>query len=175
MVQYRREYREGALVFITFNLKNRRSDLLVAYIDDLKIAIQETKTRYPFEIVALCILPEHVHLVMQLPENQANFSHRVRLIKSLFCQKIAQKISLTKNSRGEYDVWQPRFWEHMIRNELDLKRCVDYVYYNPVKHGWVAEVKNWPYSSFHRDVRRGLLTEDWGCSGLLEHNTDWGE
>ena len=106
--------------------------------------------------------------------NDSNFSHRVRLIKSLFSQQLAKKLALRPNTRGEYDIWQRRFWEHTIRDDVDLQRCVDYVHFNPVKHGLVAQVKDWPFSSFHREVRAGRLAENWGSENTPPIG-DWGE
>lgn len=174
MVQYRREYKQQSTVFLTFTLKNRQSDWLVRYIDEIKQAIRYAKNQQPFDIIALCILPEHIHLIMALPPNESNFSHRVRLIKSAFCQQLATKLPLAKNARGEYNVWQRRFWEHTIRDEANLQRCVDYVHFNPVKHGLVTQVKDWPYSSFHRAVHDGHINANWGGEYVAAEG-NWGE
>ena len=174
MVNYRREYILGSTVFLTITLKNRQSDWLSCYINELKNAIKTARQRSPFDVIAICVLPEHLHIVMELPSNDSNFSHRVRLIKSLFSQQLALKLALRPNARGEYDIWQRRFWEHTIRDEADLQRCVDYVHFNPVKHGLVTQVKDWPFSSFHREVREGRLAENWGGENA-QTTGDWGE
>lgn len=174
MVNYRREYKAGSCVFLTLTLKNRQLGWLSHYINDLRFAIQTTRQRFPFDIIAICVLPEHLHIVMQLPPNEGDFSHRVRLIKSLFSQQLAKRLTLTPNARGEYNVWQRRFWEHTIRDDVDLQRCVDYVHFNPVKHGLVNQVKDWPFSSFHREVRAGRLSENWGGASVSVTG-DWGE
>jgi putative transposase len=102
---------------------------------------------------------------MTLPSNDADFTGRWRRIKSLFTRRaIAAGTTAARNEKGEYSLWQRRFWEHTIRDEEDLARHVDYIHFNPVKHGLVARVCDWPYSSFHRYVRRGLLPEDWAGS-----------
>ncbi|PTQ87514.1 REP-associated tyrosine transposase [Agitococcus lubricus] len=174
MVNYRREYILGSTVFLTITLKNRQSDWLCRYINELRNAIQTARQRSPFDLIAICVLPEHLHIVMQLPTNEGNFSHRVRLIKSLFSQRLAKKLALHPNTRGEYEIWQRRFWEHTIKNEEDLQRCVDYVHFNPVKHGLVTQVKDWPFSSFHRAVKEGRLAENWGSENVKTLG-DWGE
>ncbi|MFO1391979.1 MAG: transposase [Agitococcus sp.] len=174
MVNYRREYKLGSTVFLTLTLKNRQSDWLSRYIDELKHAIKTTRQRLPFELIAICVLPEHLHMVIALPPNDGNFSHRIRLMKSLFSQQVAKKLALRPNKRGEYEIWQRRFWEHTIRDDIDLQRCVDYVHFNPVKHGLVAQVKDWPFSSFHREVKEGRLAENWGGESVKTIG-DWGE
>jgi REP element-mobilizing transposase RayT len=90
-------------------------------------------------------------------------SGRWRRLKSLFARgAVKGGLHVGRNDRGEYDLWQRRFWEHTIRDETDLTRHVDYIHYNPAKHGLVSRVGDWPYSSFHRYVRLGWLPEDWG-------------
>jgi putative transposase len=175
MVNYRREYIPESTVFLTISLKNRQSDWLVNYIDDLRIAVATAKKCIRFEIVAICVLPDHIHMMMKLPSHDGNFSQRVRLIKSTFSQQLSQKLSLTPNARGEYAIWQRRFWEHTIRDEADLQRCVDYVHFNPVKHGLVTQVKDWPFSSFHQYVRDDRLDVDWGCAMGMNADSNWGE
>ena len=167
-------FHTGYACFLTITLKNRQSDWLSYYINELKNAIKTARQRSPFDLIAICVLPEHLHIVMELPSNDSNFSHRVRLIKSLFSQQLALKLALRPNARGEYDIWQRRFWEHTIRDEADLQRCVDYVHFNPVKHGLVTQVKDWPFSSFHRDVKEGRLAENWGGENVKTIG-DWGE
>lgn len=174
MVYYRREPIPGSQVFLTLTLRDRKQDYLTRHIDDFRHAIRHARQRAPFDIIALCVLPEHLHLIMQLPPHDADFSHRVRLIKSHFSREVANKRGLLKNERGEYAIWQRRFWEHTVRNSADLQRCVDYVHFNPVKHGLVQAVKDWPYSSFHRAVRNGNLAADWGGESVAAEGM-WGE
>jgi len=100
---------------------------------------------------------------MTLPQGDSDFSGRWRRIKSVFTrQAVAHGVSAAQNRRGEYSLWQRRFWEHTVRDEIDFARHVDYVHYNPVKHGLVKRVSDWPHSSFHRYVRCGIVPEDWG-------------
>ncbi|MFW0766518.1 REP-associated tyrosine transposase [Trabulsiella odontotermitis] len=150
MSNYRRSYVNGGTWFFTVNLQNRQSDLLIRHIQTLRDAVRSVKRQKSFRINAWVILPEHMHCIWTLPENDSDYSGRWRDIKKSFTKGI--------NAAG---IWQPRFWEHTIRNETDYRRHMDYVYINPVKHGWARLVKEWPYSTFHRDVRYGLYPEDW--------------
>lgn len=109
------------------------------------------------------VLPDHLHMIIELPEQEADYSTRLRQIKTYFLQEIiSSEEILIKNHRGEYNLWQRRFWEHRIRNELDFCAHVNYIHFNPVKHGLVKEVIDWPYSSFHRYVRESVLPRNWG-------------
>ena len=163
MVQYRRSQTPGGTYFFTVNLRDRSSQNLITYIDDLRKAFHGVQQRRPFKTVAIVILPEHLHMVMELPSGDSDYPGRLRAIKSHFTRSLVKKgLPLTKNNKGEYNLWQRRYWEHVIRNELDLQRHVDYIHFNPVKHGHVNKAMDWPYSSFHRYVRNGLLGENWG-------------
>lgn len=162
MVMYRRSRIVGAPYFLTVTLRDRRSRRLTERVDDLRAAFRDARARYPFRIEALVVLPDHFHLLCSLPDGDADFSTRIRVIKRGFTIRMRDTgIPLQQDHRGEYDLWQRRFWEHTIRDERDFQNHVDYIHYNPVKHGWVANVRDWPHSSFHRYVRRGLLPIDW--------------
>jgi putative transposase len=163
MVLYRRAKSLGGTFAITFTLNERGSNLLVEYCDVFKSCYSKIQARQPFETVAFVLLPDHAHMVWTLPENDGDYSLRVRLIKHLFTRSLLKKgVDFKKRSKGERSCWQRRFWEHQVRNEYDLQRQVDYIHYNPVKHGYVKNVKDWPHSSFHRYVREGKLPLDWG-------------
>jgi putative transposase len=163
MSRYIRAEIKGSVFFFTVVLAERPNDLLVCEIDRLRRAYRAVQQRRPFETVAICILPDHLHAVWALPEDDADFSTRWSLIKSGFSRGLdARPRSASKLSKREKGIWHRRYWEHAIRDEADLERHVDYVHFNPVKHGHVARVVDWPFSSFHRDVERGLLAEDWG-------------
>lgn len=150
MSNYRRSYIPGGCWFFTVNLQNRHSDLLTRHIDHLRAAIACTKRKRPFQINSWVVLPEHMHCIWTLPEGDSDYSGRWREIKKSFTRALAQS-----------QIWQPRFWEHAIRNDEDYRRHMDYVYINPVKHRLVGRVSDWPYSTFHRDVRQGLYPVDW--------------
>jgi putative transposase len=165
MVNFRRSKVAGGTYFFTVNLRNRRTTTLTDNIDLLRGSFHETKLRHPFHIDAIVILSDHLHAIWTLPDRDTNYSTRWQLLKSLFTRKLRkQGINISRNSKGEYNVWQRRFWEHTIRDEPDLKRHIDYIHYNPVKHGWVEHVKDWPFSSFHRYVANGWLDVSWGTT-----------
>ena len=164
MINYRRTYYAGGIYFLTINLLERKNNhLLIEQIDVLRQAVIETRKQYPFEIHAWVVLPEHMHLLMGLPEGDADFSQRVRLIKAKFSRALP-KLELRSSARvkqRERGIWQRRFWEHLIRDEADYQAHMDYIHYNPVKHGWVERVKDWQYSTFHRCVVAGIYDKDW--------------
>lgn len=123
------------------------------------------KQQQSFEIIAIAIMPEHLHAVIRMAADDADYAKLWRTVKSNFTQRLLQHgLPLQRNARGEYDLWQRRFWEHTIRDDRDLQAHVDYIHFNPVKHGLVKYVLDWPYSSFHHYVRQGLLPEDWAIS-----------
>ena len=164
MSHYRRDHTPGATWFFTTNLADRQSDLLVRHIDQLREAWRHVPATHPFETLAVCILPDHIHTLWRLPEGDSNYALRWRLIKSRFTRGLPAASARTKSQldRGESGLWQRRYWEHAIRNERDLQAHVDYIHFNPVKHGHVEQVKDWPHSSFHRFVTAGHLPIDWG-------------
>ena len=162
MVRYRRNFVPGGTFFFTVTVADRRSSVLVEHIAALRAAFRVTRRERPFAIDAIVVLPDHLHMIMTLPPDDSDFSGRWRRIKSLFTRRIAAHDDALRNKRGEYAVWQRRFWEHTVRDETDFARHADYIHYNPVKHGLVSRARDWPYSSFHRYVRQGLLPADWG-------------
>ena len=165
MTEYRRFYHPGATWFFTVNLAERRGNrLLTERIDVLRAAFAHVKAHHPFTIDAIAVLPDHLHCILTLPDGDSDFSTRWGLIKSHFSRNIekGERISKSRGKRGERGLWQRRFWEHLIRDEMDYQQHIDYIHWNPVKHGWAQCVKEWPYSSFHGYVRRGVYPEDWG-------------
>jgi putative transposase len=164
MSRYRRARIEGGIYFFTVTLADRSSDLLVRHIDLLREAYKSAQELYPFETLAICVLPDHLHSVWSLPPDDADFPLRWSLIKSKFSRELPVNAERTssKITKREKGIWQRRYWEHVIRSDEDLKRHVDYIHFNPVKHGYVPRVSDWPHSSFSRYVARGLLPADWG-------------
>jgi putative transposase len=164
MPRYRRAIVPGGTFFFTVAIADRRDDLLIREIDRLRLVYQSVSQRRPFETVAICILPDHLHAIWSLPEHDADFSQRWNLIKSGFSRGLSASLlrSTRHIAKREKGLWQRRYWEHAIRDETDLARHVDYIHFNPVKHGLVARVRDWPHSSFHQYVGRGDLVEDWG-------------
>jgi putative transposase len=163
MPHYRRAKIEGSVFFFTVVLADRSSTLLVDKIERLRHVYQTVRKRRPFETVAICVLPDHIHALWALPEGDADFSTRWSLIKSGFSRGLDSKPrSSSKVRKREKGIWQRRHWEHAIRDDADLERHVDYIHFNPVKHRHVTRVVDWPHSSFRRYVERGTLTADWG-------------
>jgi putative transposase len=160
--QYRRA--KGSVFFFTVALADRRSQLLVNEIDRFRRSYRVAQQSRPFETIAICVLPDHLHALWEMPEHDADFSARWSLIKTGFSRGLNASglRSASKISKREKGIWQRRYWEHAIRSDEDLARHVDYIHFNPVKHGHVTRVSDWPHSSFHRYVQRGQLAADWG-------------
>lgn len=159
MSDYRRAHVPGGYYFFTLVTHKRKPFFAEPeYVDRLREGFKRVMERHPFRIDAVVILPDHLHTIWRLPEGDSGYSLRWRLIKHY----VASGISVGISQRGEKQVWQRRFWEHVVRDESDWRRHVDYVHYNPVKHGLVCRPSDWPYSSFHRAVEKGWYSEDWG-------------
>jgi len=164
MVLYRRNYIAGGTFFFTVALRDRSSDLLVRHVELLRECVAEMKRARPFDIDAMVVMPDHLHAVWTLPPDDHDYSGRWRAIKSGFVRGLTKSgVPVGRNARSEADVWQRRFWEHTIRDEADLNRHLDYIHYNPVKHGHAARPVDWPHSSIHRFIAQGLLDADWGA------------
>jgi putative transposase len=162
MVRYRRNIVPGGTFFFTVTLRDRRSSHLTNHISNLRNAFRVARRERPFAIDAIVILPEHLHAIWTLPDGDADFSGRWRRIKGHFSRNVAAtEPSLKRKADGEYRLWQSRFWEHIIRNDNDFARHVDYIHFNPVRHGLVSRVADWAYSSFHAYVRESVLPADW--------------
>lgn len=132
----------------------------------LKKVIMEIQSTYPFNIDAWVLLPEHLHCIWTLPEEDMGFSERWGLIKAKFSKEL---------SHPSTPVWQNRFWEHLIRDDRDLQRHLDYIHYNPVKHRLVASPQDWPSSTFHRYVQEGLYPANWGEGITFQPTEKFGE
>ncbi|MEW5756234.1 MAG: transposase [Pseudomonadota bacterium] len=164
MPNYRRAWYPGGTYFFTVNLLQRQgSDLLVRRIDNLRAVVRSVQIRHPFVIHGWVVLPEHMHCVIKLPPGDADFATRWRLIKSDFGKMLplTERRSPVRQRRGERGIWQRRYWEHLITNDEDFSAHMDYVHINPVKHGLVRRVRDWPYSTFHRLVESGVYPLDW--------------
>ena len=164
MAEYRRADVEGATYFFTVNCAERRGNrVLVDRIDLLRQIFRNVKEKHPFKIDAMVVLPEHLRCIWTLPAGDADYKTRWALIKAGFSREIplGERRSKSRQIRGERGIWQRRYWEHLIRDEMDYKRHADYIHWNPVKHGWVKRVRDWRYSSFHAHVRRGAYPLDW--------------
>jgi putative transposase len=176
MTNYRRNFVAGGSFFFTVNIAERRLRLLTDHVSKLRTAFRETRRRHSFTIAAIVVLPDHLHTIWTLPEGDADFSTRWRLIKSAFSRNLAtgERISQSRAAKGERGIWRRRYWEHTIRDDDDFARHVDYTHINPVKHGLVARVRDWPYSSFHRMVRLGVYRGDW-AGDVVDDGGGFGE
>ena len=175
-MKYRRTKHPGGIYFFTLNLKNRNSNLLIQEIAYLRLAFKKTKIKYPFNILGIVILPEHLHMLMKLPNQDIEYPVRIRLLKSYFSYQVQSNEEKNKSrlKKQERSIWQRRYWEHAIRDEKDYENHLNYIYYNPVKHGYVKTPAEWPYSSLHRDIKLGLYPENWTCEHQPE-NMSFGE
>jgi putative transposase len=180
MPDYRRHRVPGGTYFFTVNLHDRSSDVLVTHIDLLRDAVRATRARAPFHIDAWVVLPEHMHCIWTLPPDDGDFSGRWRALKKAFSKALppTEYRSQVRRQRHERGIWQRRFWErrfweHTIRDDRDYAAHMDYVHFNPVKHGLAAHPAAWPYSTFHRCVAAGLYPADWSTEGSPQ--AEWGE
>ena len=175
MVRYRRNFVPGGKFFFTVTLADRRSSVLVDHVGLLRDAFRKTRDRNPFAVDAIVILPDHLHAILTLPPDDFDFSGRWKAIKAAFTRSVvAIGAPIPRNHRGEYALWQRRFWEHTIRDERDFERCSNYIHFNPVKHRIVSIPAEWPFSSLRSYVRAGLLPRDWGGDGRAD-DTNFGE
>ncbi|HNO74836.1 MAG TPA: transposase [Nitrosomonas mobilis] len=177
MSRYRRAAICGGTYFFTVVTYRRRPVLCDAPVRAaLRSAVKSVQSRQPFTIDAWVLLPDHLHCIWTLPPGDHDFSNRWRAIKrsvSLACAAAYHRpewMTASKTRHRESTLWQRRYWEHAIRDETDFSRCVDYIYINPVKHGQVERTVDWPYSTFHRDVARGLYATDWSGDPDLQLN-----
>ena len=176
LTEYRRAWLPGGTWFFTVNLAERRGNrLFVERIDLLRSAFRGVWLRRPFRVEAIVILPDHLHCIWTLPPGDTDFSSRWNSIKGQFSRGIGKgkRISQSRCKRGERGIWQRRYWEHLIRDDEDFNRHVDYVHWNPVKHAWATRVADWPHSSFHDYVRCGLYPRNWGGKDIA--NIEAGE
>ncbi len=161
MSNYRRAAIPGASYFFTVVTKQRKpvfsNEIKVRILRD---AMQEEMIRRPFIVEAAVVLPDHIHCLWKLPAGDKDFSSRWREIK----KSVSKRAGTVKNSRGEGDLWQRRFWEHLIRDEHDWRVHMDYIHFNPVRHGYVKKPCEWRWSSFQRWVDKGAYDRDWGSA-----------
>ena len=175
MVRYRHDFVPGGTYSFTITLRDRSSRILIDHIDALRAAVRAAQVRHPFDIDAMVVMPDHIHRVVTLPPGDINYSGRIRFIKSRFTRAVAASgVMLNRNARGECDLWQRRFWEHTIRDELDMENHINYVHINPVKHGYVTRAVDWPHSSIHRYIKAGWMTPDWGVD-IDDYKMSFGE
>lgn len=164
MSNYRRYFNNNNPVFITFVTQNRK-EILTDNIDILRNSFKYSKSKFKYEIIAIVILKEHCHIILSA-DNQNDIPKIIRTIKFNFSKNISKKyltnieLSLSARKRGEKGVWQRRYYDHIIRNEEDLYKHLDYIHYNPTKHYNISP-KDWKYSSFDKFVKLGSYDLDW--------------
>jgi putative transposase len=158
MVLYRRNRVKGGCYFFTVTLRDRNSDLLIRYVSHLRNAFAVCRDHHPFTMDAVVILPDHSHTIWSLPEGDSDYPERWKSIKARFTR------TLKKDGLIQTSPWQTRYWEHTLRDDLDWRRHMDYIHYNPVKHGYVTSPHEWKYSSFIRCVGEGLYDNNWGAT-----------
>ena len=163
-MQYRRQYVEGGTFFFTVVTFGRRP-ILIERIDDLRRAFAIVMKDRPFIIDAHVIMPDHIHMIWTLPEGDADYPTQWRLIKHYFSRMILppmdEQISLARVSKKERQIWQRRYWEHVIRDDQDMTNHIEYIHYNPVKHGVTKSPEDWVFSSFQKFVKDGYYPPDW--------------
>ena len=172
VTNYRRSSLTGGSYFFTVNLADRRLSLLTDHVELLRATFRSVRARHPFTVKAAVVLPDHLHAIWNLPEGDADYALRWRLIKSAFSHALpgGEPISNSRASKGERGIWQRRYWEHTLRDQEDFNRHLDYIHFNPVKHGHAVQPQDWPYSSFRRWMRLGVYPEAWA----KEHADDEG-
>jgi putative transposase len=171
MPEYRRAYVQGGTFFLTLVTYQRQSIFSNREnISRLRYALASVRLEMPFEITGAVVLADHIHFLWTLPADDQNYSKRIGRLKVLFTRSLSGNITLPQNlsnsrrKHRESNVWQRRFWEHNIRDEVDYERHLDYIHYNPVKHGLVSCPHLWEYSSFHKAVQKGMYANNWCCS-----------
>ncbi|WP_374498143.1 REP-associated tyrosine transposase [Vogesella indigofera] len=171
-MQYRRALLAGASYFFTVVTEQRRPVFAAEKeVNLLRDVFREVRQRYPFQIDAAVVMPDHLHCIWTLPAGDADYALRWRLIKTGFTKACDASWRgpppAARQSKGQQAVWQNRYWEHLLRDDDDFRRHVEYIHYNPVKHGLVAHVRDWPYSSFLRYVHDGLYPLEWGADWVM--------
>ncbi len=169
MPNFRRRHVNGGSYFFTV-VTNRRQPFLASELARpvLRNAIENVRKTADFEIVAFVLLPDHLHTIWALPDGDDDYSLRWRGIKTRFTREYLAKggkeaiLTEGRQRKQERGIWQARFWEHTIENDHDLSRCLDYIHWNPVKHGLVARPVEYPWSTFQKFVDLGEYTPDWG-------------
>jgi putative transposase len=167
MSNYLRDKTPGAYYFFTLVTFKRR--LIFANEEAFRLfrkTILKVKKEFSFHLEAIVVLPDHTHLLIRLPEDDYGYSKRIAKIKKYFGDEYndgsqPQSLSNAGRARHERAIWQRRFWEHRIRNQDDLEKHIHYIHYNPIKHGYVTNVADWKWSSYHSFQKKGFYDKDW--------------
>ena len=145
-----------------------REPILVDMFLAFWYSVETSQARQPFDLIAWVVMPDHVHMIID--PKDSDLSNLMRRVKLAFAYKYRSQHNLYSGK-----VWQPRFWDHVIRDQNDMNRHIDYIHYNPVKHGLVTNPRKWRYSSFDRYVEEGYYDPDWGVKERLNFDGDFGE
>jgi putative transposase len=183
MPNYQRAYVPGGTFFLTVATYERRPLFAdAANVERLRRAVRKVKQELPFDFVAAVVLPDHFHFLWTLPEGDSEYPKRIGRIKVEFTHSLRGvdalpvHVSASRRRHRESDVWHRRYWEHTVRDEHDFEMHLDYIHYNPVKHGLCRCPHQWPYPSFRKWVARGVYAPDWACvcGGRTWKEPDWG-
>ena len=176
MPEYRRSKKAGGTYFFTVVTHGRRPILTYPEVcQALREGISKVRQSMPFSIEAWVLLPDHLHTIRTLPERDAGYASRWAVIKSCVTKRCGnlfghgENVNISRTNRQEGGIWQRRFWEHVIRDEPDFHRHLDYLHWNPVKHGYVKIPMDWPYSTIHRFVVQGFYPPNWGGGDVDEY------
>jgi len=175
MSNYRRAYLENSYIFITI-VTYKRNPILINNMEILKSSYKKVRDKFCFEVFGIVVLPDHIHMIIK-PEITKEYPVIIKSIKSDFSRNIDEKqiekvrkyLTESKIKKKEKGVWQRRYWEYTIRNEEDLYKHLDYIHWNPVKHGYVENVRDWKYSSFHKYVKQGIYEISWGITNDIKY------
>lgn len=175
MPNYRRPNVSGGTYFIT-QVTYQREPWLCSEIGRkaLRESLEKVREKHPFSIDAFVLLPDHFHCLLTLPPEDKDFSVRLRLIKTYVTKHYAEQLGINREvsqsriKRRESNLWQRRYWEHLLRDERDFALHCDYIHYNPVKHRLCANPQDWQFSSIHRFIAQGIYPPNWGSDGIKE-------
>jgi len=166
MPDYRRFYIPNSITFITCVTRDRYPYLKSKSDIDLFFStLARVKEIKPFELMAYVVLPDHFHWLMKVDQSSGNFSKVMHSIKRNFTQNYKQAHNVQKS----ISIWQRGFWDHVIRDERDLEIHLDYIHWNPIKHGCVNKPSNWPYSTYRDWEGMGIYDLGWGCVEIPEN------
>ena len=172
-MRYRRIFQPGGTYFFTLVTCNRQNIFREENAKiKINLAVDTVRKRHPFSMISYVILPDHIHMIMTLPINDSDFPTRLRLIKSTFTRHWTEKemipVTPSRSNKHERMIWQRRYWEHLIRNEEDLVRHIEYIHYNPVKHEYSQSPYEWGFSSFKDFVKDGIYNKNWGANAIID-------
>lgn len=170
-MNYRRVFVPNSFLHLILTSYNRKP-IFIKNIEILRTAFKNTLKNYAFEIIAICVLPEHIHMILH-PQNIREYPKIISSIKHYFSRNVGQvcptdSLLIGYKNKREKGVFQRRYFEHTIISEEDLNNQINYIHYNPVKHGYVQKVKDWQYSSFMKYVQNNLYEENWGSVKDIE-------